>query len=74
VTGRTARLDRVERQPVISLLLQAPSHPAAQALLAGLMQGVGEREKDEVLLNGGRKLAEAAERGSDPVKEAKGLK
>ena len=26
------------------------------------MQGIGEREKDEVLLSAGRKLAEAAER------------
>jgi hypothetical protein len=39
----------------------APSHPAAQALLAGLMQGIGEREKDEALLDAGRRLAEAAQ-------------
>jgi hypothetical protein len=40
----------------------APSHPAAQALLAGIMQGIGEREKDEALLDAGRRLGEAATR------------
>ena len=62
MTRRAARLDREARSPVIPLLLQGPSHPTAQALLAGLMQGIGEREKDKALVSAGRKLAEAAER------------
>jgi hypothetical protein len=37
-----------------------PSHPAAQALLAGIMQGVGERETDEAMAEAGKRLAEAA--------------
>ena len=40
-----ATIDREDRPPD-----QRRSHPAAQALLAGLMQGIGEREKDEALL------------------------
>jgi hypothetical protein len=39
-----------------------PSHPAAQALLAGLLQGIGEREKDRAMVDAGRRLAEAATR------------
>jgi hypothetical protein len=39
------------------------SHPAAQALLAGLMQGMGEREKDGAMVDAGRRLAQAATRG-----------
>lgn len=38
-------------------------HPAAQALMAGIMQGMAEREKDEALLDAGRRLAEAAQKG-----------
>ena len=38
----------------------SPSHPAAQALLGGPMQGMGEWEKDEALLDTGKKLGEAA--------------
>ena len=45
---------------------EARSHPAAQALLAGLMQGIGEREKDEALVSAGKRLAEAAVRGTRP--------
>jgi len=41
-----------------------PSHPAAQALLAGVMQGIGEREGDEAMVDAGRRLAQAATRGS----------
>jgi hypothetical protein len=40
-----------------------PSHPAAQALLAGLLQGLGERDKDEAMADAGRRLAEAAQKG-----------
>jgi hypothetical protein len=40
-----------------------PSHPAAQALLAGLMEGVGERTKDEAMADAGKRLAEAAQKG-----------
>jgi hypothetical protein len=40
-----------------------PSHPAAQALLAGLMQGIGERERDQAMVDAGRQLAEAETRG-----------
>ena len=40
-----------------------PSHPAAQALLAGVMQGIGQREKDEAMVDAGRRLAQAAKRG-----------
>jgi hypothetical protein len=39
-----------------------PSHPSAQALLAGLMQGIGERERDDAMLDAGRRLAQAATR------------
>jgi hypothetical protein len=39
-----------------------PSHPSAQALLAGLMQATGEREKDGAMVDAGRWLAEAATR------------
>jgi hypothetical protein len=35
-----------------------PSHPAAQALLAGIMQGVGERDGNAAMLDAGRRLAE----------------
>jgi hypothetical protein len=40
-----------------------PSHPAAQALLGGLLQGIGERENDEAMADAGRRLGEAAEKG-----------
>jgi hypothetical protein len=40
-----------------------PSHPAAQALLAGIMQGVGERAKDEAMAEAGKRLAEVAQKG-----------
>jgi hypothetical protein len=42
---------------------QPPSHPAAQALLAGLLQDLGEREKDEAMADAGRRLAQAAQKG-----------
>jgi hypothetical protein len=42
-----------------------PSHPAAQALLAGIMQGMGELRKNEALLDAGKRLAEAARRNRD---------
>ena len=63
----TVARDREACSPVVPLLKQGTSHPAAQALLAGLMQGIGEREKDEALLSAGKRLAEAAERGANPV-------
>jgi hypothetical protein len=37
------------------------SHPAAQALLAGVMQGMGEREKDEALQSAGATLGRQAQ-------------
>ena len=43
-----------------------PSHPAAQALLAGLMQDIGERERDSAMVDAGRRLAQAATRGLPP--------
>jgi hypothetical protein len=46
-----------------------PSHPAAQALLAGIMQGAGEREKDEALLDAGQRLAEAAQKAAPAAPE-----
>ena len=39
------------------------SHPAAQALLAGLMQGTGERERDAALASAGQWLRQAATQG-----------
>jgi hypothetical protein len=48
----------VDWRPELSL----PSHPSAQALLAGLLQGIGEREKDGAMVGAGRRLAEAATR------------
>ena len=49
-----------------------PSHSAAQALLAGLMQGMGERQNDPALLDAGKRLAEAARKAqpSDDPPEA----
>jgi hypothetical protein len=44
-----------------------PSHPAAQALLAGLMQGWGERENDPALLDAGKRLAETAQKEFEKV-------
>jgi hypothetical protein len=38
------------------------SHPAAQALLAGLLQGMGERDGDEALIEAGKRLARAAQK------------
>ncbi len=42
-----------------------PSRPAAQALLAGLMQGIGERTKNSALSEAGDGLAERAVDGSE---------
>jgi hypothetical protein len=39
------------------------SHPAAQALLAGVMLGIGERDKDAAMIAAGKRLAEAAQKG-----------
>ena len=41
---------------------EARSHPAAQAPLAGLVQAIDEKYRDEALLSAGRKLAETAKR------------
>jgi hypothetical protein len=40
-------------------------HSLPEALLAGLMQGVGEREEDQALLQAGQRLAQQAS-GSSP--------
>jgi hypothetical protein len=42
-----------------------PSHPSAQALLAGLMQGMGERAQDAAMTDAGKRLAEAARKDRD---------
>jgi hypothetical protein len=40
------------------------SHPAAEALLAGLLLGIGERDNDAAMIAAGKRLADAAqERG-----------
>ena len=54
-----ATADRETRSPDPS-----KTHPAAQALLAGLMQGLGEKYQDEALLAAGRRLGEAAKQGA----------
>jgi hypothetical protein len=36
------------------------SHPAAQALLAGIMMGVGEKYGDETMIKSGRQLGDNA--------------
>jgi hypothetical protein len=46
-----------------------PSHPAARALLAGLMQGVGERENDPALIDAGKRLGVAAQKGQPAAAE-----
>jgi hypothetical protein len=46
-----------------------PSHPTAQALLAGLLQGIGERENDAALLDAGKRLAEVAQKGQPAAPE-----
>jgi hypothetical protein len=45
-----------------------PSHPAAQALLAGIMQGIGERANDGPLFDAGKRLAEVARKASAKVR------
>jgi hypothetical protein len=47
------------------------SHPAAQALMAGLMQGIGEREGDPALIDAGRRLGEAAQKGQQAAPQAR---
>jgi hypothetical protein len=47
------------------------SNPAAQALLAGILQGVGEREKDEALLDAGKRLGDAAQKGQQASPEGR---
>jgi hypothetical protein len=47
----------------------ARSHPSAQALLAGIMQAAGEREKDPALLDAGKRLAEVAQKGQSAAPE-----
>ena len=42
------------------------SHPAAQALLAGLLQGIGERENDQQMQQAGNRLAKAAQSPQHP--------
>jgi hypothetical protein len=45
------------------------SDPMAQALLAGLMQGIGERSGDAQMVDAGRRLAEAAIEGHQAAQE-----
>jgi hypothetical protein len=59
---------RREQEPAGPMMFVDPpppprSHPAAQALLAGILQGWGERENDPALLDAGRRLGEAAQKG-----------
>jgi hypothetical protein len=56
--------------PVIGLLKQVHSHVAVQALLVGLMQGIGERHKDDALVQAGRMLAEDALTGAQVRRSA----
>jgi hypothetical protein len=61
--------EHVKRYAGVAENAPSPSHPAAQALLAGLMQGMGEREKDQALIDAGRRLAEAAQNGQQAAPE-----
>ena len=51
--------DRADRSPD-----QRRSHPAAQALLAGLMQGIGEKHGDQAMVDAGERLAAMALKAS----------
>jgi hypothetical protein len=55
--------ERRQEQPMRQNQPPPPSHPAAQALLAGLLQGMGEREQDAAMADAGQRLAEAAQKG-----------
>jgi hypothetical protein len=46
-----------------------PSHPAARALLPGLMQGWGERENDPALIDAGKRLGVVAGNGQQAAPE-----